>query len=184
MKTENCKRCSSENLHTKFVEAKNGIIHWGLYCKDCNSWIKWITQSQENFDYYSFLNDSSLRGRQLYIDFLNHKDEKFQLKTPLIMENNNKNGNSDQGNQTPMRTFSICLSDIPKEKIKVANNQKAYVSLTMFDNQQVDQYGNDFSIQIAKSKEDREAGVKTVYVGNGKIWGKKETNNSTADLPF
>ena len=100
------------------------------------------------------------------------------------MENNNKNGNSEQGSQTPMRTFSICLSDIPKEKIKVANNQKAYISLTMFDNEQTDQYGNDFSIQIAKTKEDREAGVKTVYVGNGKIWGKKETNNLGADLPF
>ena len=66
----------------------------------------------------------------------------------------------------------------------MASNQKAYVNLTIFDNEKPDDYGNDFSVQVGKTKDEVESGAKTVYVGNGKIWGKKETNNSTADLPF
>ena len=166
-----CTFCQEQSLIAKTQIFKDGSKHLRLECKKCKRFIKYLNKETEFLQYLSYLDHEI-------------EDKSQQLKMPLIMENNNKTGNSGQGSQTPMRTFSICLSDIPKEKIKVANNQKAYVSLTMFDNEQVDQYGNDFSIQIAKTKEDREAGVKTVYVGNGKIWGKKETNNSTADLPF
>lgn len=176
----NCSRCKSSDVYAKYVKS-NQIKHLGLYCKSCGSWIQWIPQTLKNLDYYQQLSKYGQEGQQVSFSFL---DEKKAQNKPYIMEQNNTNGNSGQGTRTPMRTLSICLSDIPKDKIKVAGNQKAYVNLTIFDNEKTDEYGNDFSVQVGKTKEEVEAGAKTVYVGNGKIWGKKETNNSIADLPF
>lgn len=98
-----------------------------------------------------------------------------------------------------MRVFSICLSDIPKDKIRTADNGKKYASFAMWENDEPDRFGNDFSIQMSKTKEEREMKVKTVYVGNGKYYGKDrpepkqqtthiskddEVINPGDDLPF
>lgn len=175
----NCTRCSSSDVYAKIVGTKQ-IKHLGLYCKSCGTWIQWIPQTFQNLDYYGLLSKLDQSGQQVSFSFL---DEKKATKTP-IMEHNKSNGNSGQVVRKPMRTFGICLTDIPKNKIKVASNGKAYANFTMFDNETPDDYGNDFSVQVSKSKEEIEAKVKTVYVGNGKIWGKKESENTTADLPF
>lgn len=76
-----------------------------------------------------------------------------------------------------MKTGSICLSDIPKDKITVAKNGKKYLNVTVFENDQPDRYGNHESIQVGRSKEECDAGVKAVYIGNLKDWSK--VNNST-----
>lgn len=88
-----------------------------------------------------------------------------------------------------LRNFSICLSDLPKSAIYEAKNGKKYISLTSYDNDEPDQYGNDYGIWISQSKEERERKEKRTYVGNGKIIGKNEAKGdkkeeSTDGLPF
>lgn len=63
---------------------------------------------------------------------------------------------------------SICLTDIPKERIKLANNGKKYLSITVQDLREVDEYGHTHSLFISQSKEDREAKEKRTYIGRGK----------------
>ena len=62
---------------------------------------------------------------------------------------------------------SICLSDIPKEKITTSEkNGKKYLNFNLWVNDEKDQYGNIGSINVSQSKEERESGAKKVYFGN------------------
>lgn len=70
---------------------------------------------------------------------------------------------------------SICLSDIPKEKITTSKNNKKYLNIGVWVNDSNDQYGNIASISVGQSKEDRDAKVKATYIGNLK------TNQTTQD---
>ena len=71
-------------------------------------------------------------------------------------------------NMATFYTGSICLSDIPKEKITEAKNGKKYLNLTLWVNDTADQYGNIGSIQVSQNKEERELGEKKQYIGNFK----------------
>jgi hypothetical protein len=91
------------------------------------------------------------------------------------------------------RTMSICLSDIPKERILKHQNGKMYLNLQTWDNDQPDQYGNDFSVSIPLTKEEVERkkkgeDIKRVFLGNGKIWEDQGMQPTTKedhdDLPF
>lgn len=87
-----------------------------------------------------------------------------------------------------LRTFSICLSDIPTDAIIEHKNGKKYLNLTTWDNDEPDRYGNDFSVQISQTKEERERGDKKVYLGNGKIYKgngeSKQKDGGKDGLPF
>ena len=98
-----------------------------------------------------------------------------------------------------LRAFSICLSDIPKDKIIDHKNGKKYLNLATYDNDQPDKYGNDFGVYVQQTKEEREAKTNRTYIGNGKIVkadtrptpsGKdapvidRPTLNDSDDLPF
>lgn len=77
--------------------------------------------------------------------------------------------------QGKRRTMSICLTDIPKEKILIHENGKKYLMLETWDNDEPDKYDNDFSVSVALSKDEVErskAGEKILrnYLGNGRIW--------------
>lgn len=62
---------------------------------------------------------------------------------------------------------SICLSDIPKEKITTSEkNGKKYLNFNLWVNDEKDQYGNIGSINVSQTKEERESGAKKVYFGN------------------
>jgi len=62
---------------------------------------------------------------------------------------------------------SICLSDIPKDKItKSEKNGKSYLNFNLWVNDEKDKYGNIGSINVSQSKEERESGQKKVYFGN------------------
>ena len=51
-----------------------------------------------------------------------------------------------------------------------------YLDYVMFENEKPDDYGNDFVVRQAVSKEDRERGVKGAIIGNAKYpAGKKAT---------
>lgn len=73
---------------------------------------------------------------------------------------------------------SICLSDIPKDKItKSEKNGKSYLNFNLWVNDEKDQYGNIGSINVSQTKEERESGQKKVYFGNIK---PVERNNNAA----
>lgn len=63
---------------------------------------------------------------------------------------------------------SVCLSDLPKDKIKLADNGKKYISLTVRDLQNPDAYGNTHTLFVSQTKEEREAKANRTYVGRGK----------------
>lgn len=70
-----------------------------------------------------------------------------------------------------MSTFyngSICLTDIPKDKITEGKNGKKYLNITLWVNDTPDQYGNIGSVQVSQTKDQREAGEKKTYIGNFK----------------
>jgi len=89
-----------------------------------------------------------------------------------------------------MIKLSICLSDLPKEKITTAKNGKKYINLVMWENREVDKFGNTHSIQVNKKDKDEP----TIYVGNGVdkslVPASSEqptpanNSNDLSDLPF
>lgn len=95
--------------------------------------------------------------------------------------------------QGKTRTMSICLSDIPKDRILKHQNGKMYLPLQTYDYDEPDKYDNDFSVSISLTKEEAEAKkngqeVKRIFLGNGKIWEDKgmqpASQKDLDDLPF
>ena len=91
------------------------------------------------------------------------------------------------------RSLSICLTDIPKERITKHSNGKLYLSLSTYDYDEPDKYDNDFSVSISPTKEEIETKknggeLKRVFLGNGKILEdvgmKPASEKETDDLPF
>lgn len=66
-------------------------------------------------------------------------------------------------------SFSICLTDIPKDKITTAKNGKKYLNLTASVNDETNDYGQNTSIYVSQSKEEREQKLNRQYLGNGKV---------------
>lgn len=64
--------------------------------------------------------------------------------------------------------LDICLSDIPKENIKTAQNGKKYIKLVLAEKREADERGNDHYIKVYVPKEQRKEGDKPIYVGNGR----------------
>lgn len=75
-----------------------------------------------------------------------------------------------------MITFSICLTDLPKEKITTGKNGKKYINLVMQTNykDEVDQFGNTHNVTLSQTKEERAAKDKRIKVGYGKEWASKD----------
>ena len=63
---------------------------------------------------------------------------------------------------------NINLNDIPKDKIYVGKKGK-YLPITITLNDEVDNYGNQGPVVVEQSKEEREAKVAKVYLGNVKV---------------
>jgi hypothetical protein len=81
--------------------------------------------------------------------------------------------------------ISICLSDLPKEKITAAKNGKKYINLVLADKKETDQYGNTHTIWVKQSKEERENKDKINYIGNGKSINfdkKAQVENKLEDI--
>ena len=68
----------------------------------------------------------------------------------------------------------INLSKIPKEAITTDKNGNKWLNITVWLNEAPDQYGNSGSIQINQTKEQRDAKVPKVYIGNLKAPEKKQ----------
>ena len=85
---------------------------------------------------------------------------------------------------------SICLSDIPKDKIvKSEKNGKLYLNIDAVAYKEPNQYGNSHFIALSSDKEERQkGGYKPTYIGNLKEREYKgEVKPSQSDisgLPF
>jgi len=64
--------------------------------------------------------------------------------------------------------FSLDVAALPKEKFVAAKNGKVYINLTMAVNDET-RYGNNTSIYVNQTKEEREAKKQRQYLGNGKV---------------
>lgn len=78
-------------------------------------------------------------------------------------------------------SVSICLSDIPKSAIKVADNGKKYMNIVVASRQNEDKYGKTHTVYMSQSKEDRDAKMDKCYIGSGKAYQPKAATPVTAE---
>jgi hypothetical protein len=80
-----------------------------------------------------------------------------------------------------MQKISICLSELPKEKMKTVSNGKIYVNLIVADRREPDQFGNNLTVYADQSKEEREARVDKIYVGAGRTYSFTSNSHESVD---
>jgi len=68
---------------------------------------------------------------------------------------------------------SLDLTKIEKSKI-IKGKKGSYINITMFINDENDQFGNNASVIISQTKEEREAKTPRVYLGNGRTVGNNQ----------
>jgi len=78
--------------------------------------------------------------------------------------------------------ISVCLSDIPKDKIKLATNGKKYISLVVAQRKEVSQYDETHTVFISQDKEERAAKLDKVYVGGGKEFTQTSAPVTVEDI--
>lgn len=64
--------------------------------------------------------------------------------------------------------FNLNVAKLPKEKFVAGKDGAVYVNLTMAVNDET-RYGNNTSVYVAQSKEEREAKKQRQYLGNGRV---------------
>ena len=93
---------------------------------------------------------------------------------------------------------AIISGSVSLEKLQEAangleqhRNGNTYVPITIFVNDDTDDYGNNASVQLSQSKEDREAKEPRTYFGNAKVVyvsgdgvSKAVRQEEDDDLPF
>ena len=95
-----------------------------------------------------------------------------------------------------MISISIDLMKIPKELIKLATTKDgkkaAFITLSVGERKQVDQFNNTHYVSIYTTKEQKKEFPNTIYIGNGKQFTYDQpqtskqsiTDDLTDDLPF
>lgn len=83
---------------------------------------------------------------------------------------------------------SICLSDIPKDKIVNHKNGKKYLNMVVAEKRETDQYGKTHTVYAQQTKEEREAKAEKQYLGNGELKefnsGVQQAASNQVDKPF
>jgi hypothetical protein len=79
-------------------------------------------------------------------------------------------------------SISICLSDIPKDRIKQADNGKKYTNIMVANRKEVSQYGETHNVFMSQDKEEREAKVDKIYIGGGKELVQSSTPVTTESI--
>jgi|TARA_R110000772_G_scaffold89851_1_gene185936 hypothetical protein len=93
--------------------------------------------------------------------------------------------------------YSLRVDKLPKEKFVAGKDGAVYVNLTMSVDDET-RFGNNTSVYVSQTQEEREAKKNRTYLGNGKVvWNNgvitnvekevKETEKaevSEVDLPF
>lgn len=90
--------------------------------------------------------------------------------------------------------ISICLTDLPKDKIKQAENGKKYINLCLSSRKETGKYGETHTIFVSQTKNEREFNTPVVYVGSGIEYAPRPVTGesinampvagNTDDLPF
>ena len=75
--------------------------------------------------------------------------------------------------------FSINVEDIDKSKL-IKGKKGSYLNLTMSINDET-KFGNNASISVSQSKEEREAKEAKTYLGNGKVVWMSDAGVSVAE---
>ena len=75
--------------------------------------------------------------------------------------------------------FNLDLSKIPSDKI-VKGKKGNYVNLTMSINDET-RYGNNTSVSLSQTKEERDAKANKAYIGNGQVVWVHENGITKAD---
>lgn len=93
-----------------------------------------------------------------------------------------------------LRTMSICLSDVPKDRILKHKNGKMYLAVQTYDYDEPDRYNNNFSVQLPYNNDEkkrREAGEKIprIFVGSGRTFKVEENmrpinDNEADEIPW
>ena len=74
---------------------------------------------------------------------------------------------------------SIDLTKIPKDKI-INGKKGKYLPITITINDELDNYGNNGPVTVQQTKEERDAKVEKVYLGNVKVVWTDGNNVDTA----
>lgn len=82
-----------------------------------------------------------------------------------------------------LMTGSICVSDIPKEKIWTAKSGKKYLTVKVWINDEPDNYGNHASIQVGQTKDEIDEKIKATYIGNLKNYQSDQKESPKANKP-
>ena len=83
-------------------------------------------------------------------------------------------------------TISLCLSDIPRDRIKQVGNGKKYINLMLSERKEIGKYGETHTLVVSKTKEERGLNEPTIYVGSGKKYEQQSvatTPESVDDFP-
>lgn len=77
---------------------------------------------------------------------------------------------------------SICLSDIPKEKIKASANGKKYLNICIAKRREPDNYDNTHTIYVSQTKEERETKAPKSYIGSGRLYDPQPEVNTPEEV--
>lgn len=80
-------------------------------------------------------------------------------------------------------TASICLSDIPREKIQTGKNGKKYINICIAELREVSPYGDTHTIYASQSAMERQGNEKRVYLGHGKNYAPAAAPAAKAPQP-
>ena len=85
-----------------------------------------------------------------------------------------------------MIPISLCLSEIPKGKIKQAKNGKMYCNLVVVERREKGQFDETHYVAVSQTKEERESGFDKIYCGSGKEYNpqpQQPTPEAIDDMP-
>ena len=78
-------------------------------------------------------------------------------------------------------SVSIDLNKLDKSRIVEGKNGAKYYNFTINVNDEKDQYGNDASVTISQTAEERQAKAQRTFVGNGRVvWSNNSSQQSTS----
>lgn len=126
--------------------------------------------------------DDNAQGLRINPDGIARMESKRNITNKCIIMSKGKS-----------RTLSICVSDIPKERLMKHENGKVYLLLQTYDYDEPDKFDNDFSVSMQLTKAEQEAKkngekVDRIFLGNGRIWPDKGMQQLSEeehdDLPF
>ena len=72
-------------------------------------------------------------------------------------------------------TLSICLSKLPKERIRVGSDGLKYIDLVAIKRKEPDKIGNTHFIALSQTKQEKESSAQTVFVGSGKEYSGQQS---------